>query len=355
SRPSSMRSRSRTFAFAFALVMVAPQARADEPAAPPQADEALEAQRERFRTGLEKYRVGAYAEAILIWENIYRELGPEKGYRLAFNLARAYEQFGDSTRAAESYQTYVNETARRREAGEPLEPVVEKQELEAKERLRELAASQGRIRIAGERAAIVKIDGGTERLAPRTGFVAYVAPGTHIVTFDPGTREQQQVQVRVELGKIVELAPPAPPTPAVPPPSAPSPTPVRFDVREQHPFSSTVLYVAAGITAISVVVPILLYSNARSVKSDYDATAARADSAGDVAAYRSAEREGIRQGNDYESARTTAYASLAISAVLGVATAGLAAYWLLGTKETRIPISAAIVPGGAALGTSATF
>jgi hypothetical protein len=252
----------------------------------------------------------------------------------------------------------VNETARRRQAGETLEPIVEKQELEAQERLRELAATQGRLRIAGTRAAIVKIDGGTERLAPRTGLVAYVAPGTHTVTFDPGTREEQQVKVRVEPGKLVELVPPAPPAPEAVPLMTPLPLPPRFETREQRPFSSTVLYAAAGVTAISVVVPILLYSSARSVKGDYDATAASASersSAGDRTGFGSAEREGLRQGNDYESARTTAYASLAIPAVLGAVTAGLTAYWLLGTKKARVPVSAALVPGGAAVGASGSF
>ncbi len=78
-------------------------ARADEPA-PADAGAELEAQRERFRVGLERYRAGAFAEAIVVWDTVYRELGPSRGYRLAFDLARAYEKFGDLTRAAECYE-----------------------------------------------------------------------------------------------------------------------------------------------------------------------------------------------------------------------------------------------------------
>jgi hypothetical protein len=325
----------------------------------PTSEDTLEAQRERFRAGLEKYRTGAFAEAILIWENIYSDLGPEKGYRLAFNLARAYEQFGNSTRAAESYETYVKETARRRDAGETLEPVVEKQEAEAKERLAELAATQGRIRITGERSAIVKIDGGAERLATRTGFVVYVTPDrVHVVTFEPGTKDEQQLTVRVERGKLVEVAPPAPKV--VPPTvvSTPPPLPTRFEIREERPFGKGVLFVAAGVTAASVAVPLVLYASAGSAESDYEASSreGRTSSAlGDKAGYDAALAKGTRQKSEYESRRDTAYASLAIPAALGAATIGLAAYWLFRTKETRVPVTGGLVPGGVALGASARF
>lgn len=343
-----MRSRS-SFVLALALGVLAPAvARAQEPPAAT-TDDGLEAQRERFRAGLERYRAGAFAEAILIWQNIYRELGSEKGYRVAFNLARAYEQFGDTTRAAESYEAYVRETARRRDAGDALEPIVEKQEREAKERLAELAATQGRIRISGERAAVVAIDGGAERLAPRTGFVAYVTPGrAHVVTFDPGTRDEQRIEVRVGLGEIVEISPPSP-RPASPPPVAapPRPTAPRFETRRERPYDSSVLYIAAGLTAASIAVPIVLYANASAVRSDHDAVRADASRAS-ADEYDALAATGQRLETEYESARSTAYASIAIPAALGIATLGLAAYWLFGTRETRVPVAGGILPGGGA-------
>src|SRR5689334_150875 len=102
---------------AAALTLVAGGAAADEPAATSEAD-ALEAKRERFRAGMEKYRAGAFSEAIDIWEAIYAELGASKGYRLAFNIGRAFEQraatrsgsaaaITDAVKAAEHYATYV--------------------------------------------------------------------------------------------------------------------------------------------------------------------------------------------------------------------------------------------------------
>src|SRR5262249_54177668 len=114
------------------LAAASPPARAQEaPTKPPpppatapdepgEQDPTLDAQRVRFRAGMDKYRAGAFAEAIVIWEAIYRELGKEKGYRLAYNIARAYDHFGDTTRAAESYEAYLNETKARHEAGETL-------------------------------------------------------------------------------------------------------------------------------------------------------------------------------------------------------------------------------------------
>jgi hypothetical protein len=340
----SMRSPSRLL-LALALLLGSPLAWAQD--ATPH-DDGLEAQRERFRAGLEKYRAGAFADAIVIWENVYRELGPEKGYRLAFNLARAYEQFGDSTRAAESYEAYVRETARRRGAGETIEDVVEKQEREAQERLAELAATKGRIRIAGDRSVVVTIDGGAERLAPRTGFVAYVTPGRpHVVTFDPGTKDEHRIDVQVDLGQVVEVSPP--PLEAIAPaPVAPAPLPsTRFEVREERPYDRSVLYVAAGVTAAAALVPVILYANASAVRSDYDAAREDASSAS-ASDYRALANRADRLEADYESARSTAYASLAIPAALGVVTLGLAAYWLFATKERRVPMAGEMLPGGGA-------
>jgi hypothetical protein len=350
----TIRSSALLVTLALAGSTLAPLASADEPA---RAADPLEAQRERFRAGLEKYRAGAYAEAILVWETIYDELGPEKGYRLAFNLGRAYEQFGNPTRAAESYEAYLAEVARRREASEPLEPVVEKQEGEAKERLAELGATQGRIRIAGDRSVIVKIDGGAERIAPTTGLVVYVTPDReHTITFNPGTRDEMVVRRPVEAGKQIELAPPEPASAPLPPPArtAPPAPPIRFVTREERPFDASVLYVAAGVTVASVVVPIVLYANAQSAKSDYDASRRQA-STNDVEAWRAAERSGQRQSSDYYAARSTAYASYALPAVLAAASVGLAAFWFLGTTQTRVPVSAAILPGGGAAAASARF
>lgn len=306
-------------------------ARADEPESANEGD-VLDPLRERFRAGMDKYRAKAFAEAILIWEKIFAELGAEKGYRLAFNIARAYEKFGDPTRAAENYEVYVGEVGRRRAAGEPLEPNVERQELDAIERQRELAQAQGRIRITSERPVVVRVDGGPERLVQRTGFVAYVTPGRrHVVLFEPGTTDEYRKEVDVVRGDIVDVAPPRNREERADAPLSAT----RYRTREERPYPPSVLYVATGITAISVLVPVLFYSHADSVRDAY---------------YKATSSDAQRRlHSDYDTARSTAYTSIAAPALLGAATIGLAAYWLFGTKQTRIPISAGHIPGGGSI------
>src|SRR5882762_7447654 len=70
-------------------------------------DDPFAAYREQFKLGMDRYRAGALAEAIGFWEPIYRELGDEKGYRLAYDLGLAYQQLGDATHAAERLQAFL--------------------------------------------------------------------------------------------------------------------------------------------------------------------------------------------------------------------------------------------------------
>ena len=303
----------RSSVLALTLLAATP-ARAQE-ARPPASSDALDPLRERFREGMEKYHSGAFAEAIVIWESIYRELGAEKGYRLAFNLGRAYDQFGDTTRATEHYEAYVKEALTRKEAGETVEPLVDKQVTEARERLAELAATKGRLRIVAASAIVLRIDGGAERLAPR-GFVAYVAPGKHIVTFEPNARNERSIEVNVDSGSVLDVSPPEV---AV----APPPAPITYELRPERPFSKSVLWVAAGATVLSAAIPLVFFAKATSTKSDYYApTSGRPPS--------------VR--SDYEEQRTISYATWSIPAVLGAATIALTAYWLGGGKTKRVPV-----------------
>ncbi len=310
---------------AIALLGASGVARADD-------DPETVARRERFRAGMEKYAAGRYADAIVVWEAIYREIGERAGYKLAFNLGRAYDAFGDSTRAAEHYEIFVRQVEERRTANEVVETEIDRWENDAKARLGELAATRGRIRVvATDRPTAVRIDAGEPRLA---GFVAYVTPGPHVVTFGSGKDEQRRA-IEVEQGAIVELAPPVPPPEAPRPEPAPASTPAapRWETRTERPFSPVVIYVAGAAAAASVVVPVLTYSTASAIRDDYEAANDRRDAhAGSIAP-------------EYDSARSAAYASLAIPVVLGAATAGLAAWWLFGAKETRVVVGAGSISG----------
>ena len=310
--------------------------RADEP--PPAAatePNPLDMLRERFREGMEKYKAGAFADAVVIWESIYRELGTDKGYRLAFDLARAYDELGDLIKAADHYESYLERVSQRRAVGETLEPNVERQEEVARDRLEKIAALKARIRVKGgmRQPAIVQIDNAPARVA---GFTVYVEPGAHVVTF--GTGKSADVRrLTVARGAVVDVAPHEEAEVAV----GPEP---RFETRVVHPFSPVVLWIGAGVAVVSLVLPALTYANALSVKNEHDDPA-------------TSETDRSRLASDYDSARTNAYASVVVPAVFTAAVGGLALWYVLGTKETRTPItpSANVGPTGMSLGASTRF
>jgi len=282
---------------------------------------------------MDKYKSGAFADAILIWEAIYRELGADKGYRLAFDLARAYDALGDLIKAADHYESYLEGVSRRRAEGELLEANVERQEEIARDRLDKIAGIKARIRVkAGQKQpVIVQVDNAPPRVA---GFTVYVEPGAHTVTFGTGADADVRRLV-TERGAVVDVEPRA----DVPVP----PVETRFETRVEHPFSPLVLWVSAGVAVASLVVPAITYAHALSVKSDYDSPSTSAT-------------DKLALANDYDSARTNAYASIIVPAVFTAAAASFAVWYVLGTKETRVPIpTPAISTTGAALNLSARF
>jgi len=289
----------------------------------------LDALRGRFREGMEKYRARAFGDAIVIWESIYRELGPEMGYRVAFDLGRAYDEVGELIKAAEHYQTYLDRVSVRRAAGESLETNVQTQETIARERLERIIHIYGAVHVApARRTIIVHVDNAAPRVA---GFTVYVEPGAHTVTFGTGpTAESRKVVVR--RGELLEV-------------EAPADTPVveqRFQTRVEHPFAPLVLGVGAGVAVVSLVLPAVLRANALSIKDQYDGAANRAD------------KERLR--SDYDSARSNAYAAIAVPAVLAAAAGGLALWYVLGRRETRVPLpTATVTPAGGSAGVSARF
>ena len=301
------------------------------------ADNPLDSLRGRFREGMDKYKAGAFADAILIWESIYRELGAEKGYRLAFDLARAYDALGDLIKAADHYESYLDNVTRRRAAGELLEANVERQEEVARDRLDKIANIKARIRVkAGPRQpVIVQVDNTPARVA---GFTIYVEPGAHTVTFGSG-KDADIRHLTAERGVVVDVEPRAEELSGPPgPPSA-----ERFETRVEHPFSPLVLWVSAGVAVASLVVPAITYTHALSVKSDYDSPSASPS-------------DKLALANDYQSARTNAYASIVVPALFTAAAGGLAVWYVLGTKESRIPIpTPSVTTTGASMSVSARF
>ncbi len=316
-------------------------------------DDALAPYRERFRAGMDLFKAQNYAGAIQYWEPIYRELGPEQGYRLSFDLAQAYEQVGESTRAAERYEGFLAELAKRRTSGEKVDPRVDKEEEEAHAALEQLKASKGRIQVSpGGRGILAQID--TDE--PRMGsFVAYKAPGNHVVTFAPGSSRAERHEVAVKAGEVIEVVPnpePAPP----PPPPRPNPAGVAAvppqpglsaAASTERPFSPVVLYVATGVTVASVALPIYGFAHANALL--HDARSVQAVDRPSTIAHNAAV-------DDYQSARTFAYVTLAVPIVLAAVTAGLTSWYFAGSREAPAA-SAFLTPvrGGAALGARGSF
>lgn len=321
-RPRSRRAGLSALALAGALVLArSPPARAE---APDDVTTDLEASRARFKRGMDLYASGDYAGAIVTWEAIYAELGRERGYRLAFNIARAYDAFGDPSRAVEGYAAYLLEVGRRRASGEALPELVEKQARDAEARVAELQRTRGKLRVPeGPVPVEVRVDGGAPRLA---GFVALLPPGRHVVVFGVGASSTRH-ELALEAGEERTLVPPAPPKPA---PRAgddgarPTPAP-RLEARTVRPFSPVWIYVAAGTAAVSVLLPALQYGRALATASQHDAS-------GDAL-----ERE--RLAADYASQKSAAYASVALPVALAAATAGLGLVYVVGARTETVRVS----------------
>lgn len=178
-------------AIAGALVAATGTALAQQGTAPPAAasEDPLEQYRERFKLGMDRFKAGAFSEAIGYWEPIYRELGEQKGYRLAYNLGVTYAELGDVTRAADRLQSFIAEADARRARGQAVAPIVEKEEADARARIDAFVAARARIHVeAGVPARAAQVDASEPRLA---GFVAWVTPGQHTVTFAPGRRKRR--------------------------------------------------------------------------------------------------------------------------------------------------------------------
>ncbi|MFO0670557.1 MAG: hypothetical protein U0235_13160 [Polyangiaceae bacterium] len=299
--------------------------------------------RERFKSGLLRYQAGAVAEAVQWWEPIYRELGPERGWRLAFNLARAHDAMGDTTRAVERYEAFLKEVDVRKARGEAIEELIASEADTARDRLAEVARTKGRIVVGvGDAPVAAKIDGSEPRIAP---FTAYVAPGEHVVVFEPGAATETRRPVTIAAGEAIDVVPP--PRPKAPPSDVvATPAPPRTTLVREHPFPETVLYIAGGVTLVSAVVPILTYRSASDFQS---ANRLSGDTTDAALAYNS----GVRA--DYDARRTTYYATLAIPITLAAVTGGLAAFYVFGARTREVPVTVTVMPGGGAASFTARF
>ena len=296
-------------------------------------------QRGRYEEAKKLYDQGQVAEAIAMWEAIYRELHPAGAFRLAYNLGVAHLDLGDVTQAAERFETFLVEfevrEARRELTAEEvaeLRPLAER----TKTKLTELRMTRGRIQVNAPPVALVAKVGG---MPPRiSGFTAWVSPGTYNVVFGEGTTCAETKVVSVKAGELVEVTP-TPPSPKV--------ITKEFitHVVTKRPFSPVFIYVAGALTAVAMTTTI--YGNVR-YRAFENEKAARVDTSGDAAILSGA-----------STARALGNGGLVSTIALSTITAGLAIYYFARSKDVRetkrlVPFVAP-ASGGATAGVSATF
>ena len=318
------------------LGLVAADARAEP--APSTSDDSLAAYRERFKQGMDLYEHGEAAAAIACWEPIYRDLGEQRGYRLAYNLGVAYAALDDTTHSANRLQAFLTEVDARRGGGEALGVAVTNEESDARSRLARLATILGRVQVAPSNPrSIVRVDAGDPHAA---GFVAWVAPGQHAVTFDPGTRDERTISIDVAAGAIVELLPPqAPPAasasiapvPAVVPaaPALAASEPPRAPIEpsvSRPPFPPVLIAIGGGVTLAAAVAAIALELHANTLHDRF--TAEQANSPDGTIP--------IADRSSFATARTWAYVAVGGAAGLTAATGGLVGWYLLGRRHGEI-------------------
>ena len=307
-------------------------------------DDPLAAFRDQFKLGMDRYKAGALAEAIGYWEPIYRELGDRTGYRLAYNLGVAYQHLGDAEHAAERLQAFLAEVDARRTRGDPLPPIVEKEESEARTLVATLLTTKGRIHVsAGSTPRSARLDANEPRLA---GFLAWVTPGEHTVTYAAGTPDEETKTIVVRAGEIVEIAPTLPPpasslSPSTSmPPSLQAPFLTRREIR--HPFAWPLMVIGGGLAVASGIAAVPLESHAQDLFDRYR---------NEIPTIPQTDRD------NFSNARTLAYAAVAGAIGFAVVTAALAAWYFLESSERDIIITPAVNPerGGSSLGVTSRF
>ncbi len=312
-------------------------------AAPPANDDPFADYRERFKQGMDRYQAGAFTEAIGHWEPIYRELGEQRGYRLAYNLGVAYQELGDATRGAERLQSFLAQAEAKRGRGEPQPAIVQKEENDAGARLAALTAAKGRIHVdPGTPPRAIQVDAMASRVE---AFVAWVNPGQHSVTFAPGTPGAETKTLEVHAGELLQVSPAPAPSPSDP--TAPAPDPARspqpsapaaaaaspadtgsMHHETVHPFTPALLYISGGLTLIAGVASIPLEASAWSQRNHdlNESPVPASDSA------------------SFYTARSWAYGMIGTTAGLALVTAGLAAWYFAGTSDREVFVT----PGGVA-------
>ncbi len=310
-------------------------------------DDPMAAYREQFKRGMDRYKAGALAETIGFWEPVYRELGAQKGYRLAYNLGVVYQELGDATHTAERLQSFLDQVDALRARGESLAPIVEREAVDGRARMARLAATKGRIVVvAGVTPRAARVDAGEPRLA---GFVAWVTPGEHTVQFAEGTPGAEVKTVQIRAGETAEVSP-TPPPPSPPPPPEPlvvlvRPSPQAMVVAAHqetfHPFAWPIIAATGGVAIAAAIAAVPLYAYESNLYTRYAPESPRPADHSDT----------------YNRLRSVAYLDVGGAIGFAAVTAGLATWYLLGSSERDVGVTAGAgaTPRGASISLRGRF
>jgi len=270
----------------------------------------MAAYRERFRQGMDRYKARDFADAIADWEPIYAELGPQKGYRLAYDLGVAYQESSDAAHAIERLQAFVTEADARRTHGDALEPIVVKEEADAQARLTVLVPA-------------APPPSARQPPAPDSAPAPEPAPAS---APEPASAS----------------APASAPDPALAPEPAPPPL-----ARPRSIALPVIISVGGGLALASAVTAIPLEAHAQSLHNQYVLAQTQSATHSISASDRQA----------FSSARTLAYAAIGGAAGFGGTTAALAAWYLFGPSRREGAMTALIgaEPRGASLQLASWF
>jgi hypothetical protein len=276
------------------------------------APDALVKYREQFKLGMDRYKAGALAEAVEYWEPIYRDLGRSEGYRLAYNLGVAYAELGDTARAAERLRSFLDEVDARRTRGERFEPLVIKEEADARARVAGLVTAQ---------APVVR-DAGT--------------PSLPVETPETGPPRGSVASPMASVPPVESALPLAP---------APEPVAAPNEDSHRHPFPSALFYASGGAALAAGVAAVALEVNANSLRNRF---IAERDATGTIT---QADRD------TFNTARSWSYAAVGGAIGCAAITAGLVTWYVLGTSrhEAAVVVTVGAVRGGGGVGLLSAF
>jgi tetratricopeptide (TPR) repeat protein len=249
-----------------------------------------------LKTGLDQYARGDYLSAIGVWEGLLTTLGPERAYKVLYNLGLAYQQVGDVTHAIERYASFVEQVGARSDATTDLRARAD----DARARQRRLEAAHGALRVrAPAKGGLVLTRVGAS--APRpAGYVLWLAPGVHDVELFVGTSEAKTIKVEVVAGKSIDVDT----TMADPSVQVSTTEPTRAPLPAERSSRWTLPLGAAAVVSVALPVTLLFVASAK--KDDAVALGTRHP---DYAEAKSS----------YDDFRTAYYVSYALPAALAIA------------------------------------